>query len=462
VISPQKHYGENITNNADNDKPFHCSLSDITSMKVFLLYSLFLLPLCHVSAMNSYMEQNSAEDYALVEPDTLYIEKEETDFEIIYRLCFYKHDKRYVVFELKTTDCSSIDFVQSYKRNGVRRFDCFAVYDNVADGNRFLFFDYESWITYITPTCFSGFYPICSSVNFSNMEVLLENEGSKLKLSDDTLCVASEVSYLPFSRTYRMIKAKFVPYLHIEKEMEQHTCTPSTNSWIKGWGAEIGQEDLSGLFAGLTLTGIWGEGCGRIDIRLEEAHKTGRGTYTVKGASRIRLSVIRLFRGTIRIDSILGGLGLKDECINMDGFVYGCYVFREYGADSLKTYYCGHFRQVYRNNEQRVEKGRNDITELRMNLSEYTGHRQAADGRKEVCSWADAFIPGAPKDFCVINDAGEWVITPKYRKEGWDNLYDAYFNDSLTDDEVRKARLAEEGEWWPEATDIPFFMNCND
>ena len=47
-------------------------------MKVFLLYSLFLLPLCHVSAMNSYMEQNSAEDYALVEPDTLYIEKEET------------------------------------------------------------------------------------------------------------------------------------------------------------------------------------------------------------------------------------------------------------------------------------------------------------------------------------------------------------------------------------------------
>lgn len=157
MISPQKHYGENITNNADNDKPFHCSLSDITSMKVFLLYSLFLLPLCHVSAMNSYMEQNSAEDYALVEPDTLYIEKEETDFEIIYRLCFYKYDKRYVVFELKTTDCSSIDFVQSYKRNGVRRFDCFAVYDNVADGNRFLFFDYESWITYITPTCFFRF-----------------------------------------------------------------------------------------------------------------------------------------------------------------------------------------------------------------------------------------------------------------------------------------------------------------
>ena len=65
-------------------------------------------------------------------------------------------------------------------------------------------------------------------------------------------------------------------------------------------------------------------------------------------------------------------------------------------------------------------------------------------------------------ELTLINDAGEWVITPKYRKEGWDNLYDAYFNDSLTDDEVRKARLAEEGEWWPEATDIPFFMNCND
>lgn len=443
------------------DKPFPCPLSDMTSMKVFLLYSLFLLPLCHVSAMNSYVEQNSAEDYALAGLDTLYIEKEETESEIIYRLCFYRHDKRCIVFELKTTDCSSIDFVQSYKRNGVKRFDCFAVYDNVADGNRFLFFDYENRIAYITPTCFSGFYPICSSVNFSSMDVLLENEDSELKQSDDTLCVDSEVSYLPFSRTYWMIKAKLVPYLHIEEEMEQCTCIPSTDCRIKGRAAELGQEDLSGLFAGLTLAGIWGEGCGRIDIRLEEVRRTGGEAYTVRGASRIRLSVVRLFWGTVRIDSISGGLGLKGECTDVDGFVYGRYVFRECGADSLATY-CGRFRQAYRNNGPRVEKGRNDITELRMNLSEYTGHRQAADGRKEVCSWADAFIPGAPKDFCVINDAGEWVITPKYRKEGWDNLYDAYFNDSLTDDEVRKARLAEEGEWWPEATDIPFFMNCND
>lgn len=55
---------------------------------------------------------------------------------------------------MKAVDDSSIDFIQSYTIMGVRKFDSFAVYDNVADGNRFLFFDYESQIAYITPTCF--------------------------------------------------------------------------------------------------------------------------------------------------------------------------------------------------------------------------------------------------------------------------------------------------------------------
>ena len=44
-----------------------------------------------------------------------------------------------LVYELKTSDDSSIDFVQSYMVNGIRKLDCFVVYDNVADGNRFLF-----------------------------------------------------------------------------------------------------------------------------------------------------------------------------------------------------------------------------------------------------------------------------------------------------------------------------------
>ena len=157
------------------------------------------------------MEQNSAKYHSLTEKDTLYIETEKTEFEILYRLCFNQQGKKNVVFELKAVDDSSIDFVQSYTINGVKKFDCFAVYDNVADGNRFLFFDYESQIAYITPTCFSGFYPIYSSVDFSRAEVLLRNEYSYLKQSSDTLSIDSKVTYVPFNCNNRIIKATFIP-----------------------------------------------------------------------------------------------------------------------------------------------------------------------------------------------------------------------------------------------------------
>ena len=127
---------------------------------------MFFFPLSYVIAKNGYVEQNSAKYHSLTEKDTLYIETE---------------------------------------------FDCFAVYDNVADGNRFLFFDYENQIAYITPTCFSGFYPIYSSVDFSKLEVLLRNEPSHLKQLNDTLSVDSKVAYVPFNCNNRIIKATFVP-----------------------------------------------------------------------------------------------------------------------------------------------------------------------------------------------------------------------------------------------------------
>ena len=107
------------------------------------MYCLFLFPLSYVIAKNGYVEQNSVKYHFLTEQDTLYIETEKTEFETLYRLCFNQHDEKKVIFELKAVDDSNIDFVQSYTINGVRKFDCFAVYDNVADGNRFLFFDYR-------------------------------------------------------------------------------------------------------------------------------------------------------------------------------------------------------------------------------------------------------------------------------------------------------------------------------
>ena len=127
-------------------------------------------------------------------------------------------------------DDSSIDFVQSYTINGIRKFDCFAVYDNVADGNRFLFFDYKSQIAYITPTCFFGFYPIYSSVDFSRAEVLLRNEHSYLKQSSDTLSIDSKVTYVPFNCNNRIIKATFVPCSQAGKDNNISTTKDSIRS----------------------------------------------------------------------------------------------------------------------------------------------------------------------------------------------------------------------------------------
>ena len=186
-------------------------------MRIFVLYCLLLFPLGCVIAKNGYVEQNSAKYHSLTEQDTLYIETEKTEFEIIYRLCFNQQSKKHVVFELKAVDDSSIDFMQSCTINGVRKFDCFAVYDNIADGNRFLFFDYESQIAYITPTCFSGFYPIYSSVDFSKTEVLLQNEHSRLEQPSDTLSIDNDVVYVPFNCNNRIVKATFVPCSQVGK-----------------------------------------------------------------------------------------------------------------------------------------------------------------------------------------------------------------------------------------------------
>ena len=186
-------------------------------MRIFILYCLFLFPLSYVIAKNGCIEQNSAKYHSLAEQDSLYIETEKTESEILYRLCFNQQSKKNVVFELKAVADSSIDFIQRYTINGTRKFDCFAVYDNVADGNRFLFFDYESQAAYITPTCFSGFYPIYSSVDFSKTEVLLQNEHSRLEQPSDTLSIDNDMVYVSFDCNNRIVKATFVPCSQVEK-----------------------------------------------------------------------------------------------------------------------------------------------------------------------------------------------------------------------------------------------------
>ena len=171
--------------------------------------------------------------------------------------------------------------------------------------------------------------------------------------------------------------------------------------------------------------------------------------YEIKGISRTRLSVICPFKGKVCVDSISScSQMIKSEYTELDGFIYGHYSFAEYGDKQYSGTFSGSFKQGYRMSGQQIEKGRNEMAELKLNLSEYRGKWKSAKGLTKVCSWADEIIPDTPANFCLFNDAGEWIVSPKYRKNGWENLYNAYHNENLTTDEIQKAREVEEQEWW--------------
>ena len=213
--------------------------------------------------------------------------------------------------------------------------------------------------------------------------------------------------------------------------------------------ADILQQDLSGLFDNLSMIGILGEDCSRIDIHITEVRKMDSREYEIKGISRTRLSVICSFRGKVCIDSISScSQMIKSEYTELDGFIYGHYSFAEYGDKQYSGTFSGSFKQGYRMSGQQIEKGWNEMAELKLNLSEYRGKWKSAKGLTKVCSWADEIIPDTPANFCLFNDAGEWIVSPKYRKNGWGNLYNAYHNENLTTDEIQKARGVEEQEWW--------------
>lgn len=211
---------------------------------------------------------------------------------------------------------------------------------------------------------------------------------------------------------------------------------------------DILKHDLSGLFVDSDMTGILGEDCSRIDIHFTEVRKTDDRKYEVKGSSRTRLSVICPFRGNICIDSISPYPQDRDECTELDGFISGHYSFTEFGDERFNGTFSGTFRQGYRISGQQIVKGRNEIAELKLNRSEYRGKWKSEKGLTKRCSWADEIIPDIPADFYRFNDAGEWIVIPKYRKNGWDNLYNAYHNETLTAGEIQKAREMEEQEWW--------------
>ena len=149
--------------------------------------------------------------------------------------------------------------------------------------------------------------------------------------------------------------------------------------------ADILQQDLSGLFDNLSMIGILGEDCSRIDIHITEVRKMDSREYEIKGISRTRLSVICPFKGKVCVDSISScSQMIKSEYTELDGFIYGYYSFAEYGDKRYSGTFSGSFKQGYRMSGQQIEKGRNEIAELKLNLSEYRGKWKSAKGQKSV------------------------------------------------------------------------------
>ena len=114
------------------------------------------------------------------------------------------------------------------------------------------------------------------------------------------------------------------------------------------------RQDLSGLFDNLSMIGILGEDCSRIDIHFTEVRKTDSREYEIKGVSRTRLSIICPFKGKVCIDSISSDFQLKSECTEVDGFIYGHYSFVEYGDKRYSGTFSGAFKQGYRMNGQQM------------------------------------------------------------------------------------------------------------
>jgi hypothetical protein len=134
--------------------------------------------------------------------DSVYVLKKMTDSSELYTLYYIKNNSLQKIYELNTEDESSISFMYDYSNRNVR-YKCFVVNNNSADCNRYLFFNNKNETFYITPTCFSGFYPQKDDINFDEKILILYNdykEGNKDIEIDET------VTYLPYNDTIKTIK----------------------------------------------------------------------------------------------------------------------------------------------------------------------------------------------------------------------------------------------------------------
>lgn len=216
---------------------------------------------------------------------------------------------------------------------------------------------------------------------------------------------------------------------------------------------EFLRQDLSHIFINSAMIGVIGDDYSRIDIYFTEAKKINDRIYEIKGASRTRMSIICPLKGRIYIDNTVPFEPTVkiSKYEKIDGSICGHYTLEECGDKQYSGIFSGWFRESYWMEGQKVKKGIIQTEERETTLSEYQGIWKSSKGLVKECSWVwpwGKMIPNIPDDFSKFNDSGEWVVQPKYRKNGWENRHNAYHNCKIPKEEKENAIQKENEKWW--------------
>lgn len=73
--------------------------------------------------------------------DSLYIQKIPNGLCEVHQLYLVRDSEKVLLYEMGDEDGSSIDYEGRFTKKGAYDFECYAIYNNAADGNNFLFYD---------------------------------------------------------------------------------------------------------------------------------------------------------------------------------------------------------------------------------------------------------------------------------------------------------------------------------
>ncbi|MDR2474400.1 MAG: hypothetical protein LBD45_00945 [Bacteroidales bacterium] len=135
--------------------------------------------------------------------DSVYIVKQELEHSEVYTL--YHCDRK--IYEITTEDGSSIDYQYHYNDKTVD-YNCYSVYNNSGDCSKYVFFNRKNRVFYTTKTCFSGFYPEKSNIDFENLKLVLYNNNDNLGY--ENIILEDSILFVPYSSTTKNITAKII------------------------------------------------------------------------------------------------------------------------------------------------------------------------------------------------------------------------------------------------------------